>query len=212
MEKKCPNCNSTIISKEINPHLVETFELFYGEYWDTEIQDIAMEICPVCGTLPELLAYVEKQLTTGKRKNYKNIIDEFDDNLHVPFLLQIAAPVFIFIVENSPATVQKAAIDELGNYGDEDSLGRFILAHENQNIRIYGLRALERIAKYEKKQGRKLDWNEYLDYIIGDDPVLILKMKKKIKSRNFLKKTTVEELTPLLTMKEEKLTKKISTK
>lgn len=212
MEKTCPNCNSVIISKEINLHLIETFESFYGEQWDSEIQDIAMEICPICGTLPELLDFVEKELSIGKNKNFKNIIDEFDYNLHIPFLLQIAAPILIYIVEHASITVQNAAIDELGAYGDEDSLGRFILAHENLNIRIQGLRALEKIAKHEQKRGRKLDWNDYLDYIIDDDLVNINAIKKKIKSKNFLKKNTLEELEPLLSIKEEELTNKLSTK
>ena len=58
MEKKCPNCNTTIISEELTPKIVEVLELFYGDHWDNEIQDISMELCSVCGILPEMLPYL----------------------------------------------------------------------------------------------------------------------------------------------------------
>ena len=212
MEKKCPNCNSVIVNSDITPHLVEVFELFYGSTWDSEIQDIAMEVCSVCGTLPELLEYLEKQLSLGKTKNFMNIIEEFDDNLHVPFLLQIAAPIFIFIVDNSTSTVQKAAIDELGVYGDEDSVGRFILAHQDENVRILGLRALEKIAKHWRKQGKKLEWPEFIDYLVGDDVELITKIRKKIKVKGFLQESTIEIIVQILETKEEKLVPKTAVK
>ena len=205
MDKKCPNCNSIIINQDLTPKLVEILELFYGEHWDSEIQDIAMEICSICGTLPELLEYIEKELEKGKTQNLKNVIEEFDDNLHIPFLLQIAAPVFVFIIDNSTPSIQKAAIDELGAYGDEDSIGRFILSHQSDEIRILGIRALERIAKHDKKRGKQLDWNEYIDYMIGDDFSLIAKIKKKLNSKNFVKESTVEVVMPILIAKEEKL-------
>lgn len=60
MEKKCPNCNSTILDNNLTPKLVEVFELFYGEHWDNEVQDIAMEICSICGTLPNYLIMSKK--------------------------------------------------------------------------------------------------------------------------------------------------------
>lgn len=208
MEKKCPNCNSTIVSPELTPKLVEIFEIFYGSSWDSEIHDIAMEICSVCGTLPELLSYVEGQLAIGKKKNFLNIIKEFDDNLHIPFLLQVAAPILVYLVDNSTSTVQKAAIDELGVYGDEDSVGRFILAHQDDNVKILGLRALEKIAKHEQKRGKKLNWSEFVVYMVGDDVKLIGKIKKKLKTKNFLKESTTETLLPILEANEEKLTPK----
>lgn len=208
MERKCPNCNTTILDPTITPKLVEIFELFYGEHWDSEVQDIAMEVCRVCGTLPELLDYVEKELEKGKAQNYKNVITEFDDNLHVPFLLQIAAPIFVYIIDNSTPSVQQAAVDELGVYGDEDSIGRFVLAHQDDDIKILGIRALEKIAKHEKKRGRQLDWNEYIDYMIGDDTALITKIKKKLKSKNFVKAPTIEAVMSILIAKEEKLNPK----
>ncbi len=208
MEKRCPNCNSIIIDHDLTPNLVEILESFYGEqYWDSEIQDIAMEICSVCGTLPELLDYVEKELTKGKAQNFKNIIKEFDDNLHVPFLLQIAAPILVFIIDNSTSTVQQAAVDELGAYGDEDSIGRFVLAHQDDDIKILGVRALEKIAKHQQKRGKKLDWNDYIEYMVGNDLSLISKLKKKINSKNFVKESTRDQILPILELKEEKLSK-----
>ena len=212
MEKKCPNCNTTILDQTITPKLVEIFELFYGEHWDNEVQDIAMEICSTCGILPELLGYVENQLNLGKTKNHLNIVKEFDDNLHVPFLLQVAAPILIYLVDNSSISIQQAAIDELGVYGDEDSIGRFILAHQDSNVRILGLRALEKIAKHQQKRGNKLDWYEYLDYMVGDDESLVKTIKKKIKTKNFLKKSTIDTILPILDKKEEALLAKTSAK
>jgi hypothetical protein len=210
MERRCTNCNTSIINESITPNLVSIFENFYGEHWDNEVQDISMEICSICGTLPELLDYIEKELSIGKNTNFKNIIQEFDDNLHVPFLLQIAAPIFIFIMENAPPTIQKAAIDELGTYGDEDSIGRFVLAHQNNEIRILGLRALEKIAKHEQKRGKKLNWSEYLDYMIVNDLDLLKKIKESVKAKNFLKAITVKEIMPILDLKESKMTKKLT--
>lgn len=155
----------------------------------------------------ELLDYVEKELKKGKAQNYKNIIKEFDDNIHIPFLLQIAAPILVFLVDNSTPSIQQAAIDELGVYGDEDSIGRFILSHQNDEIRILGIRALEKIAKYNKKRGKKLDWNEYIEYMVGDDITIIPKIKKKLKSKNFAKESTINEILPILESKEEKFSK-----
>ena len=153
----------------------------------------------------ELIEYVEKELEKGKTQNFKNVIQEFDDNLHVPFLLQITAPILVFMVDNSTPTVQQAAIDELGAYGDEDTIGRFVLSHQNDDIKILGLRALEKIAKHNKKRGKNLDWNDYIDYMVSDDLALIAKIKKKLKSKNFVKESTVEVVMPLLIAKEEKL-------
>lgn len=208
MEKKCPNCNSIIISEELTPKIVEVLESFYGERWDAEINDISMELCSVCGILPEMLPFVEQELNLGKGKNFKNIIKEFDDNLHVPFLLQFAAPILIYIIDNSTISIQQDAIDELGVYGDEDSLGRYILANQNQEIRILGLRALEKIAKYEQKRGKKLNWKEFIDYIIEDDLEIVLMIKKKIKTKGFLKQSTIDSIMPILDELEEKLTLK----
>ncbi len=211
MEKKCPNCNSVIISEELTPKIVEVLELFYGEHWDAEINDISMELCSVCGILPEMLPFIEQELKLGKIRNFKNIIKEFDDNLHVPFLLQVVAPILIYIIDNSKIAIQQDAIDELGVYGDEDSLGRYILANQDREVRILGLRALEKIAKYEQKRGKKLDWKDFIDYMVEDDLEMVLMIKKKIKTNGFLQESTKDSIMPILVEIEEKLSPKTVT-
>jgi len=209
-EKKCPNCNTILIHEDDFPNISETFTDFYGDMWSDEIHDIAMELCSVCGTLPELLEYVESQLAKNKTTNFKNVLEEFHENLHIPFLLQVAAPIFIYILNHSAnKTIKMASVDELGEFGDLDDVGRYVLSHPEDDIKIFGLRALEKIEKHHKKQGKKFNWVEYLDFIINDDLEVIKNINKSLKIKYFLKPKTVEKLKPIIDVKEKKLNKNV---
>jgi hypothetical protein len=183
------------------PNLVGIFENFYGEEeWFRETNDIAQELCYLCGTLPEFLPFIEEQLSISGKKNYKLILKEFLDNLHTPFLLQIGAPIFIFLLEleGDYRELKIQSIDALGDFGDLEDVGRYVLSNSDSEIQVLGLRALEKIAKHYKKRGKIFNWMEYLDYLISDNLEVCAKVIEDLDKPDFLKESTALIIKPII--------------
>lgn len=200
MSYKCPNCATVLISDEVNPHVREVLVDFYSEeYWLNDTKDIGQELCSSCGTLPELIPFIEEQIAKDSQEAQMKILKEFEDNNHIPFLLQVGAPFFVlFATEEEEPKLQQRAVDLLGTFGAIDDLGRYVLAHQDPEVRVMGLRALERIAKHYRKRKKTLDWGEYLEYMVGEELETAKLALEKMSEEGFLKSTTVEEIKPLI--------------
>jgi hypothetical protein len=180
MSTKCSNCGIKIITKEKHQIIVKLLEHYYGENWSNELNDISMELCETCGTLDGFLTFIEENLALESAKSYILVVKEFLDNQHIPFLLSMGAPVFIYLLEQGSISVKKAVVDALGTYGALDDIGRFVLSNYDINTRILGVRSLEKIEKHSKKRGLPFVWAEFIDIIIDNDLKNLRKLERSL--------------------------------
>lgn len=200
MSFNCPNCSTESITFKKTPNILQIFEEFFGDLdiAEKETLDILQELCSKCGTLPEFLPFVEKQLKLSNIENFEAILKEFIDNLHTPFLLQIGSPIFTFLVRQENEEIQQLAIDAYGEFGALDDLGRYVLANLSPKIQVMGLRALEKIAKQYKKIKKEFNWTEYINYILGDRKNILDLLGDALGKPGFLTMPTIEILKPIL--------------
>lgn len=200
MTADCSNCGLEIITRKHFPYIVQALELYYGYTWDKELTDLSMELCEHCGTLDGVLPFIEENLGQESAKSLRLVIKELLDNQHIPFLLLLGSPIFIYLIEQCDyISIRKAAIDALGTYGALDDIGRYVLCNSDLQIRILGIRALEKIEKHSKKRGLSFVWAEFIDLILDRDlkdlkklerelPKLRIKMETRIIIKKILSK------------------------